>query len=1203
LSTGLIDAKHIIINGMNIAQRYEIIDQIREGGMGEVFLGLDSQTGMVVAIKISKAEDDRNIDRFKRESEILKNLSHKNIVRFLDAGHWNDTHYIVMDYIAGKQIGSESTEAKALIGLLCDIVDSLSYLHSQGIVHRDVKPSNILVSDGKATLVDFGIAKVQNKDTISKAGTILGTLQYMAPEQVFGQEVDERSDLYSIGAVMYELFVGRPPFVAQNAVELIFKILSERPVDPATINPNIPDGLRNMILKLLEKDSTNRYQTAASLKADLKSFLDNSLKSQSKFLTVSPFYAPFVGRIKEIVQFDVMLDNLMTSGKQIMSISGKPGIGKSRLIEEFRSITLSKGQKFLVCDPNGAEPGKPAISTVLDQLASYGIHVEKALVNNYSFHIRELSPKLAAKLLLPTNRKPLDFVASLPDVIAQVIARAFKGEPFVIAFEENLDSFSTRVLTILSRIRSSHMGIIFVTRPEMPLAKQIQTNYKIELNPLSKEDLSSLARSVLGSKMSQDDLEIFEQKTGGNPLYALSILKQMLNQSTTITLAALPTDIAELFVKKISKLSQVSRTCLHKMTLLGKPLPIDRLRFFLDLTEFEMFRVSSELFKADLITEKLYGRELCLDIVSGVLGDLISTSMSEDDRKKMHLELAKAILHSVKNDQDPAVGEAGKHYMLAGEVSDGSKMVINASSSLLARKLHEQALGYLEYLAPVSQTLSPELLAHFWLNYLKSLFGVGKVEEASALIPEVTQILNYTGIPGNLKSEILIEFANISVSKLQFEDVRDYCLKSLFYTDSSTPFMLMADIFHLLSAAEWNLEDYNQSLEYSEKEKDYANRSGNKNKQVNAMIMNGIAMIGLKRNDLAKDEFQKAFSLAVETEYISGQLNAMNNLIEFDFNAEKYDEVVRKLKDVRSKAASVHDYCDYYSATMNQIMVLNTQGKLREMNDTCLEILRFYDETGCNIQVASIYDYMIRFSLNKMDLVNLEKYTRLMFDNAKRNKLIDYELSALLAIARLHYMKNDSDKAIMLLEKVLLAKKYAECPRIHEAYSQMCILATLCEDFDRAYVWFKDFSILVNQQENPDPYLSDCLFPKTLSFVLASHVYRKLNTPFQIPALDGQTKDGKPDYQKLLLMAKKAGTSANGGHTSMLDCYKPESVLGYVMLLNSLNQKKLFVDKHLVRDGLKLIEDTVYEMFSYDFKYLKDELAAVKFKLVTLLQN
>ncbi len=1185
---------------MNIAGRYETIDQIREGGMGEVFLGIDTLSGMVVAIKISKADDPGNIERFKRESEILKQLEHGNIVKFLDAGQWNDTQYIVMDYIAGKQIGSDQTEVRALIRQIVEVADALSYLHSMGVVHRDVKPSNILVSNGQATLVDFGIAKIQNKETISKSGTILGTLQYMAPEQVFGQEVDQRADVYSLGVVMYELFSGRPPFVSQNPVELIFKILSERPVDPVKINPNIPDELRNIILKSLDKDPVNRFQSMQELIADLESFINGSLEKQSRFLNISPLYAPFVGRLKEIVQFDVMLDNLSSSGKQIMIVTGKQGIGKSRLLEEFRSIALSKTIRFLTCDPGAVAPGKPAIASVLDQLAGYNIALDRVLASNYAFHIRELSKDFANKNLLPSNRRPLDYIASLPDVVAQIIVRAFKGNPFVIGFEDRLDEFSVKVLTIISRMKTQHVGVVAISNPDKPYPFNAQ--YRVELGPLSRDDLENLSMSVLGSKMTRDDLDIFQQKTNGNPLYALSILRQMLSQSTTITLVALPLDIARLYEKKVARLSSEAKNCLMKMALLAKPLPVDQLRFFFDFTEFEMFKVTSELFKADLITEKLFGRELCLDVVSGILSDIIASSITKQEKSRLHNELANSILHSIKNDSDPLLAEAGKHFMLAGEISEGSKMVIASSAILVSKRLFEPSAKYLEYVFPVAKDLVPELSAMFWLNYLKSLFGIGKVKEAYGLIEEIEPKLDHPSIPGNLKAELYKEFANISVSELQFEKVRDMCLKAMHFTNSSTPNVLMSDIFHLLSAAEWNLGDFNMSLEYSEKEKDCAQQSGNKNKLVNALIMNGNAFIGLEKFDQAKESFQKAFTLAAEIEFVPGQLNAMNCLIEFDFKAERFDEVIRKLRDLMKKAKSINDYSNYFSATMNLIMVLTTIGKIKNAHEVCEEILNYYEETGCNLQVVRIYDYMVKFSLFREDMANLEKFTKLMFEHAKKSGLLEFEISALLAIARLHMLKNDPDKALMLLEKMVNGKKYPQSPSIVEAYGALCVLSAMCEDNDRVVFWFKELNRFLNARNETDLYIDTCLYPKVQAYVLSMLLERNQDPNFYKDSFNLTIKDEKLDFQRILYTSKQSCAIESRG-MSIIDCYKPESVLGYIMLLNVIHHKRLYIDKHQIRDGLKIVEDTVYEMFTHDFKYFKEELLAAKFKLVTMLQN
>lgn len=1185
---------------MNIARRYEIIDQIREGGMGEVFLGLDTFTGKIVAVKISKAENQTNIDRFLREAELLKSFEHKNIVKFLDAGQWLDTHFIVMDYVAGKQIGSDKSEIKALIGILLEVVDALSYLHKQGVIHRDIKPSNILVENNSVILVDFGIAKVQSKETLTKSGSIVGTLQYMAPEQVFGQDVDGRSDLYSIGAVMYELFTGRPPFVSQNAVELIFKILSERPADPLSINSMIPQKLRDIIVKLLEKDPDNRYQSSLELSKDLESVLDERNLSPSKIQTVSPFYAPFVGRMKETVQFEVMLDAIQTNGKQIMSVSGRPGIGKSRLIEEFRSITLSKGYKYFICDPDAADRSKPAISTVLNQLSGYKINADYALAKTFAYHIRQLSKSYADKIGLPENKKPLDYIASFPDVIAQLISKSIRETPLVVAFESNLDEFSLKVLTILSRIKSPNLGIIFVQNLDKPLT--LKTNFRIELEPLTRSDLADMAWSIMNERMPQDDLEQLEMKSGGNPLFALSILRQMIATSTTITLAAMPSDIANLFERKISKLSEGSRKALFEIALIGRPMPIDKLRYFLGLSEFEMFKVSSELFKSDLITEKLYGKELCLDVVSGILTEMIYDTITYEEKDRIHNNLAQSILNSAKGVDDPTIPEAGRHFILGRHYKIGAKIILDSCSLLVDRKLFEQAKNYLDLLIPLTETLDRSQQLSFWTIYLKSINGMGRTKEAWNFVESARTILDDQNTPQIQKPQLAMICANIGVSERQYEISNAYCIKGLSFAGSGTSPELMSDLFHLLCACQWNMKNYRQALDYSEKELSYASKCSSKDKLVNALVLNGISYIGLNLDDQAKHQFTKALEVALEIDFVPGQLNAINNLIEFDFKAGRFEQVVKKLGDVRQKALSINDYSNYYSATMNLLMVLGMMGNYREASHVCEDWLRFYENTGCSISAVNLYGYITQFDLYRMDLIKLESYSRTFLDWARNQGPLEKELEALVMFAKLNFIKNESEKALNLLEKVLSNPKYAECENIFDAYSQVCIYSILSNDFEKAYVWFKDMVIALRKFSQTNDDLCKCILPKTLSFMMTGMVGSNQRLTLDIPECGIPFRDGKVDAGKMIL-TEKARITVPQSQINWLECYHPESVLGYAMFLNAYSQNKMLIEKNLVRDCIKLIDDTIYEMFTYDFRYLKDELTSMKSKLGSLLQG
>ncbi|AQS09288.1 serine/threonine-protein kinase PrkC [Clostridium saccharobutylicum] len=272
------------MNGIILGSRYELLEKIGEGGMSEVFKARDNKLNRFVAAKILKKEFGDNIDiveKFKGEATAIATLSDNNIVNILDVGTQDDINYIVMEYVKGntlkdiiKQTGKMNYETA--ISNAIQIARALDCAHRNKIIHRDVKPQNILVTeDGSMKVTDFGIAKSSTSSTITNTSTIMGSAHYLSPEQAKGSFIDCRTDLYSLGVVLYEMVTGTLPFQADTAVTIALKHLQENVVPPKNLNSKIPDSLNILILKAMEKEPSKRYQTAKEMIADLQKIKDN----------------------------------------------------------------------------------------------------------------------------------------------------------------------------------------------------------------------------------------------------------------------------------------------------------------------------------------------------------------------------------------------------------------------------------------------------------------------------------------------------------------------------------------------------------------------------------------------------------------------------------------------------------------------------------------------------------------------------------------------------------------------------------------------------------------------------------------------------------------------------------------------------------------------------------------------------------------
>ena len=268
--------------------RYEIQSPLGAGGMGEVYRARDTQLGRHVALKVLPANvlcDKISIERFQREARAASSLNHPHICTVYDVGEQDGTHYIAMELMEGSTLAhvlaSGPLPIEDVLGLGIQIADALAATHQKGVIHRDIKPSNIFVtSRSEAKLLDFGLAKehslagAADAATLSGAmtsrGEVLGTVGYMSPEQAEGKELDARSDIFSFGAVLYEMATGRRAFPGSSRASIIAEILRSEPPPATSLNPKVPHELQRIISKALEKRPADRYQSSHELMIDLR---------------------------------------------------------------------------------------------------------------------------------------------------------------------------------------------------------------------------------------------------------------------------------------------------------------------------------------------------------------------------------------------------------------------------------------------------------------------------------------------------------------------------------------------------------------------------------------------------------------------------------------------------------------------------------------------------------------------------------------------------------------------------------------------------------------------------------------------------------------------------------------------------------------------------------------------------------------------
>ena len=281
----------MIVKGQKINDRYQVIRSIGEGGMANVYLAYDTILDRNVAVKVLRgdlATDEKFVRRFQREAMSASALSHPNIVEMYDVGEDDGNYFIVMEYIDGKTLKNLIKKRGALtvaevVDIMLQLTSAISCAHDSYIIHRDIKPQNVMIlDDGRVKITDFGIAIASNASELTQTNSVMGSVHYLPPEQANGAGATAKSDIYSLGILMFELLTGKLPFKGENAVEIALKQMKEQIPSVCAMNPEIPQSIENVILKACAKNPKNRYANVKDMYNDIKTALDEDRTNETK---------------------------------------------------------------------------------------------------------------------------------------------------------------------------------------------------------------------------------------------------------------------------------------------------------------------------------------------------------------------------------------------------------------------------------------------------------------------------------------------------------------------------------------------------------------------------------------------------------------------------------------------------------------------------------------------------------------------------------------------------------------------------------------------------------------------------------------------------------------------------------------------------------------------------------------------------------
>jgi predicted ATPase/predicted Ser/Thr protein kinase len=555
---------------------YKIGELIGRGGMGAVFKAEDTQLSRTVALKVLTVMDlpeDELKERFLREARAGARLNHPGIVTIYEVGEDQGQHYIAMEYVHGRTLRQLLREQPPSILEVIDIVmavgQALSTAHEGGIIHRDIKSENIMVTDENAVKVmDFGLAKIQGASMLTREGEIMGTAAYMSPQQATGEATDHRTDIFSLGVVMYELLTLQRPFTGDQEIAIIFSLLNEEPMGIREINAEVPEALEQIVFKALRKEPQDRYQQVSQMVSDLEkvrqamtvegaaSLAELELVAAEELAVAEEreFQAQLVGREKELEAVKELLYRVTLGEGQTVLISGEAGIGKTRLVGELTKHAKTKKIRTLVggcVHKMRSYPYQPFVEAIQEYFQIKGV----AGVQKLEVFLEERAPELKAqssvlKVFLNLEGHEEAQVINkeeLLQTINRLIERVAMERPLIL-FVDDLQWADEDTLSLFhytSRwIRRAKVLLVGTYRPEdlslpgeeetelLPRARREMNReglvHEIALERLRGEHLAPMVDSLFPkAEFGEEFYQVLFAETEGNPLFVLETLKLM----------------------------------------------------------------------------------------------------------------------------------------------------------------------------------------------------------------------------------------------------------------------------------------------------------------------------------------------------------------------------------------------------------------------------------------------------------------------------------------------------------------------------------------------------------------------------------------------------------------------------------------------------------------------------------------------------
>jgi tetratricopeptide (TPR) repeat protein len=820
--------------------RYQVKKFLGEGGKKKVYLAHDTLLDRDVAFALIKTQglDEVSRTRITREAQAMGRLGdHPHIMPIYDLGQEAGQPYMVLPLMSGgdveglvKKAPERRISLERAMEITQQVCRGLQFAHDKGIVHRDLKPGNVwLTSDGVAKIGDFGLALPLDRPRMTLEGMMVGTVDYMPPEQAMGGETTPRADLYSLGAMLYEMVTGRPPFLGDDAVAIIGQHINTPPVAPTWHNGQCPRPLEALILRLLAKDPAQRPESAADVLAALEGVdltdvpLETNAAPGESHALESLAGGVFVGRQREMGELKAALEEALSGQGRLAMLVGEPGIGKTRTAQELATYAGLRQCQVLwgrCYEGQGAPPYWPWVQAIRSYVRSHEEADLRSQMGSGAADIAEIVSDVKERfpdLKPPPQLEPEQARFRLFDSIASFLKGASRKQPLVVVLDDLhwADKPSLALLQFVARELGNGRVLLLGTYRDMELSRQHplaetlgdltkeRLFQRILLRGLSQEDVARFIEMTTGSTAPQGLAQAVYTHTEGNPLFVTEVVRLLVQEgnfsahpepvegrgSTSSPRAVgrpdtwtvrIPEGVREVIGRRLNRLSQRCNQTLTTAAIIGREFSLEQLKPLIDDTTDDWLLEALEEALAARVIEELPRSVGRYQFSHALIQETLAGELSTTRKVRLHARIAQALEKLYGQQAEAHAAELARHFAEAESVLGIEKLVkysLLAGEKALAACAWEEALQHfqrgLESKGVRLQGIDPAKDA----ETAALLFGLARAQlatlerhEMREAIPSLRRAFDHYIQAGDIAQAIaVVEYPAPSQSELFFE--------------------------------------------------------------------------------------------------------------------------------------------------------------------------------------------------------------------------------------------------------------------------------------------------------------------------------------------------------------------------------------------------------------------------------------------------